>query len=62
MDKLTELINLVKTHWVEIGVITFAVHTLLKAIADVTETKKDDAIVAKIGAVLGYIFTGKRSK
>ena len=46
-------------HWVEIGVIAFAGHTLLKAIADVTKTKKDDAIVEKIGAVIGYFF-GKR--
>ena len=49
----------IQTHWMEIGVIALAAHTLLKAIADVTKTKKDDAVVAKIGAIIGYLF-GKR--
>jgi hypothetical protein len=49
----------ISTHWIEIGVIALAAHTLLKAIADVTTTKKDDAIVAKIGSIIGYFF-GKR--
>ena len=51
----------ITNHWVEIGVILFALHTLAKAITDVTETKKDDAIVAKIGAVIAYLF-GQRPK
>lgn len=46
----------IKANWVQIGVIVLAVHTLLKAIARVTKTKKDDIIVAKIGAVIGYLF------
>jgi len=46
----------IKDNWIAIGVIALAVHTLLKAIARVTVTKKDDAIVAKIGAILGYLF------
>lgn len=48
-------------NWVGIGVIVFAVHTLLKAIARVTATKKDDALVAKIGSIIAYLF-GKDPK
>ena len=50
------MIDWIKTHWVEIGVIAFALHTLLKAVARVTKTKVDDNIVAKIGAVIKYLF------
>lgn len=53
------MLDTIKAHWVEIGIIALAGHTFLKAIADVTTTKKDDAIVAKIGAVIGYLF-GRR--
>ena len=49
----------IQAHWVEIGVAALAFHTFAKAITDVTATKKDDAIVAKIGSVIGYLF-GKR--
>jgi len=57
---MTEAIEWVKNNWVQIGVVILALHTLLKAVADVTATKKDDAIVAKIGAIIGYLFGGKR--
>lgn len=53
------MIDYIKNNWAEIGVIVLALHTLLKAIADVTTTKKDDAIVAKLGSIIGYFF-GKR--
>jgi len=53
------MLQWVQENWVAIGVIALALHTLLKAIADVTKTKKDDEIIAKIGAVIGYLF-GKR--
>ena len=49
----------IKDNWVQMSVIAFGLHTLLKAIADVTKTKKDDALVAKLGAFIGYLF-GKR--
>lgn len=49
----------IQANWVQIGVIALGAHTLLKAIADVTKTKKDDAIVAKLGSIIGYLF-GKR--
>ena len=50
------MITWIQTHWVEIGVIVLALHTLLKAIARVTKTQKDDAIVEKIGSIIGYFF------
>lgn len=53
------MVDWIKSNWPAIGVILLALHTLLKAIADVTKTKKDDEFVAKIGAVIGYLF-GKR--
>ncbi len=46
----------IKSNWAEIGVIVLAAHTLLKAIARVTATQKDDAIVAKLGSIIGYLF------
>jgi hypothetical protein len=52
--------NWIQENWMAVGVIVLAAHELLKAIADVTKTKKDDAIVAKIGSVLKYLFLGKR--
>lgn len=51
----------IKDNWQQLTVIILAAHTLLKAIARVTKTKKDDAIVAKIGAIIAYIF-GKDPK
>lgn len=45
-----------KENWQAVGVIVLALHTLLKAIARVTKTKVDDNIVAKIGAIIGYVF------
>jgi hypothetical protein len=50
----------ITAHWVEIGVIVFAVQNAAKAIADTTKTTKDDVIIAKIGKILGYFFLGKR--
>lgn len=47
-------------HWAEIGVALLGLHTLAKAIAAATETKKDDEWVAAIGAFLAYLFVGKR--
>lgn len=46
----------IKDNWVQIGVIVLALHTFAKAVVRVTATKKDDAIVAKIGAIIGYLF------
>lgn len=54
-----DIFDWIQNNWVAIGVIALSAHTLLKAVADVTKTKKDDAIVAKIGAIVGYLF-GKR--
>lgn len=46
----------IKDNWAQIGVVVLALHTFAKSIVRVTKTKKDDAIVAKIGAILGYLF------
>ena len=46
-------------NWEAIAVIALAAHTLAKAVTDVTRTKKDDELVAKVGAVIMYLF-GKR--
>lgn len=43
-------------NWAEIGVAVLALHTILKAVARVTETKKDDAFVEQLGSVIGYLF------
>lgn len=50
----------ITSHWVEIGVVWFAFQNLAKAVTDVTATKKDDAILAKISSIMGYLFVGKR--
>lgn len=52
----------IQAHWAEIGVIVLALHTLLKAIARVTTTKKDDYFLEKVGAILKYFFAGKDPK
>ena len=55
-----EWVDYIKLHWVEIGVVALAFQNFAKAVADTTKTKKDDAIVAKIGSIIGYLFVGKR--
>lgn len=56
-----DIVNWIQNNWVEMGLIAIAAHTLLKAITRVTATKKDDAVVDKIGAIIGYLF-GKDPK
>jgi len=46
----------IRNNWAGIGVIVLSLHTLSKAIVRVTKTKKDDAFVAKVGSILGYLF------
>lgn len=56
----------IKANWVQIGVIAFAVHTLLKAIRDAIDTTPEtddnvfEKIVTYVGKVIAYLF-GQRS-
>lgn len=50
------MLEYIKTHWAEIGVIVLTLHTLLKAIARMTKTSKDDEFLEKISKVIGYLF------
>lgn len=56
-----QIVEFLQNNWVQICVVFTTINMLLKAWADSTETKKDDKIVAKISAAIGYIF-GKRPK
>lgn len=42
--------------WKEVGIIALTTHTVLKAVSDVTKTKKDDKFVNKAGSFIGYFF------
>jgi len=50
------MLDWIKDNWVGIGVIAFAFHTFLKAIARATKTGKDDKLIEKIGKIIGYLF------
>ena len=50
------MLDWIKNNWVQLGIIAFALHTLLKAIARTTKTAKDDSIVEKISKIIGYLF------
>lgn len=50
------MIEWLQNHWADIGVIGLAFIKLAEAIVAVTETKKDDEIVAKIKGVVLHFF------
>ena len=60
-----DIVNLLKNHWVEIGVALLGIHTLLKGIRDAIDKtpQSDDNVFEKFvslsGKILGYLF-GKR--
>ena len=60
------MIDWLKAHWVEIGVVIIAVNTFLKAVRDAidktpeTDDNKFERFVTLVGKVCGYLFKGKR--
>ena len=50
------IVDYIRDNWVAMGVIVLGILNVLQAIAKLTPTDKDDKIVAKIGAVVGYLF------
>ena len=51
------MIDFIKTHWAEIGFIVLGLVRVAEAIAELTPSEKDDAVVAKIATVVRNFFS-----